>query len=79
MRQPHRMKLHPFWEVATEAKKWADNGHEIHQQFNCANCGAKQTMEEPNKFFALGTCERCGHETNIEKDGCNYMLHAFLN
>jgi hypothetical protein len=70
------MKLHPFWECAAAAKSYADQGMNVYQQFNCAKCGAKQTMDVANQFFKLGTCEECGGETNIEKDGCNYMLHA---
>ena len=74
----HVMKLHPFEEVCREAKKWADGGHNAYQQFNCAKCGAKQTMDVANHFYRLGTCEECGHTTNIEANGCNYMLHAKL-
>jgi hypothetical protein len=68
------MKLFPFWECATEAHKHAQAGRNVYQQFNCAKCGTKQTMETANSFHKLGICEECGHETNIEKDGCNYML-----
>jgi hypothetical protein len=31
-------------------------------------------MEEPNKFHTLGKCELCGHISNLEKDGCNFLL-----
>ena len=75
----HKMKLHPFYEVAEAASKLIVEGHaHIHQQFNCAHCGTKQTMAEPNKFFKSGTCEACGKITDIEKDGCNYMAHIAL-
>lgn len=69
------MKLHPFYEVASEAMKWVNKGGRVYQQFNCAHCGAKQTMDNPNVFYKAGICEECGKETNIEKDGCNYMMH----
>lgn len=68
------MKLHPFYEVAAEAHEHAKAGADIYQQFNCAKCGTKQTMEDANVFHKLGICEECGHETNIEADGCNYMM-----
>lgn len=32
-------------------------------------------MEEPNILYKAGTCDKCGHVTDIEKQGCNYMLH----
>jgi transcription elongation factor Elf1 len=72
------MKLHPFAECAAAAKQWADKGANVYQQFNCVGCGKKQTMVEANTFYKLGKCEECGHITNIEKDGCNYMLHATI-
>ena len=68
------MKLHPFDKVVRHATKLIGPGRTAYQQFNCAHCDTKQTMDEPNKFFTKGTCEACGKETNIEKDGCNYML-----
>lgn len=44
-------------------------------KFTCANCWSRQTCEEPNKFFEIAKCGRCGHFTDIKKDGCNYLLH----
>ena len=71
----HTMKLHPFWECGKAAMELMDKGATIYQQFNCAQCRRKQTMETPNAFFQKGICEECGHETDIEKDGCNYAVH----
>jgi predicted RNA-binding Zn-ribbon protein involved in translation (DUF1610 family) len=68
------MKLYPFWEVAKEAHEKAMAGASVFQQFNCAKCGTKQTIDEANRFHKTGQCEECGHITDIEKDGCNYML-----
>jgi transcription elongation factor Elf1 len=67
------MNLHPFDEVAANAESKMREGWTIHQQFNCAHCGAKQTIAEENQFFTHGRCEECGQETNIKKDGCNFM------
>lgn len=67
------MKLHPFEEVAANAERKMNEGWEIYQQFNCAHCGAKQTMEQKDVFHVLGKCEECGGITNIRKDGCNFM------
>lgn len=33
-------------------------------------------MEEPNVLYKTGTCCQCGHLTDIEKQGCNYMLYG---
>jgi hypothetical protein len=67
------MKLHPFDDVAAYAAKWIAQGATIFQQFNCAHCGAKQTMDVPNKFFEQGKCEECGKVTNIKRKGCNFL------
>lgn len=67
------MNLYPFYEVAKEAEEKMQEGWTIYQQFNCAKCGRKQTIETPDVFHKLGTCEECQHTTNIEQDGCNYM------
>lgn len=70
------MKLHPLRECMARADELVGKyGAEVFQQFNCAHCGAKQTVDEPNTFYALGTCEECGKQTNIEADGCNYAVH----
>jgi hypothetical protein len=46
----------------------------IFQQFNCAGCGTRQTMSDPNVLYTHGKCEECGAVTNIEKNGCNYAI-----
>jgi hypothetical protein len=65
---------HPFYEVAAQADLQISLGHLVFQKFTCAYCGARQGIEEPNKFYKTATCEECGKLTNIEKDGCNFML-----
>jgi hypothetical protein len=67
------MKLHPFYKAAKGAQEVMIKGGMVYQQFNCARCGAKQTMEDANTFHTFGRCEECQAITNIEKDGCNYM------
>jgi hypothetical protein len=66
------MNLHPFEEVVKNASERMAEGWDVYQQFNCAHCGAKQTMEVKNKFFTTGKCEACGRVTDIRKDGCNF-------
>lgn len=48
----------------------------IYQKWTCQHCGARITMNEPNKFFRSGHCEDCGNHTLIAK--CNYMLLASM-
>jgi len=70
------MKLHPFYDCVRDAEKIMQTGNSVYQQFNCAHCGVKQTMDTSNVFFKTGKCEECGKITDIESDGCNYMVHA---
>lgn len=66
------MKVYPFDEVAINALKKMTEGWTIFQQFNCAKCGTKQTIEVPNQFFTKGECEECKHVSDLVKDGCNF-------
>jgi len=67
------MKLYPFSEVAVNAERQIAAGATIYQQWQCASCGVKQTMPDPNAFYTKGKCEECGKETNIANNGCNFM------
>lgn len=49
-------------------------GATFYMKFTCAKCWSRQICDEPNQFFELATCERCGHTSDIKKDGCNYAL-----
>lgn len=69
------MNLYPWDDVVANAEKVMATGADIYQQFNCAHCGTKQTMEQPNKFYTSGLCEECGKETDIRKNGMNFMAH----
>ena len=51
------MKLHPFDEVVREAGGRISRGVTVYQQFACARCGSKQTMDTPNTFYICGRCE----------------------
>jgi len=69
------MKLYPFDEcLRAVVRHHLEKGATFYQQFNCAKCGAKQTVDVPNLFFTHGDCQECGGRTDIQKDGCNYML-----
>jgi hypothetical protein len=68
------MSNHPLMECVKSASLLIDQGAEIHQKYTCTNCGSRQTIDEPNKFFTHGQCEKCHHITNIQLTGCNYLV-----
>lgn len=70
------MNLYPFKDCVTGADLLIRKGGTVFQQFNCSGCGTKQTMPDRNVFYRQGKCEECGATTDIEKEGCNYMLVA---
>ena len=63
----------PIEDVEREARARIALGWTIHQKFTCQKCNSRQTMAEPNKIFLDGICEECGHVTNIQATGCNYV------
>jgi transcription elongation factor Elf1 len=72
------MSDHPFYECVDAASALIEKGADVYQKFTCAKCGSRQTMEEKNKFFKTGRCEECGHVTDVESQGCNYLVHAHV-
>lgn len=66
----------PFDDVVKKALMIIGDGVQVHQKFTCAGCGQRLTMEEPNHFYTEGTCDQCPTITNIEKQGCNFLIHA---
>jgi hypothetical protein len=67
-------KDYPLQECAEAAAKYIEHGGTVFQKFTCEKCGQRLRIDEPNKFFPSGSCDFCGHVTNIEKRGCNYAL-----
>lgn len=67
---------YPFWDVAKQVDVLLKNNDncDIHQKFTCANCGERLTIEQPNVMHKIGTCDKCNHVTNIEQQGCNYLV-----
>jgi peptide subunit release factor 1 (eRF1) len=66
------MSDYPIEECLATAALLISQGATIHQKFTCSNCGARQTMDEPNKFFRTGHCEECDSISLITH--CNYLL-----
>jgi len=76
--QPPRIKYkdYPFEEIAEACCDLIKNKKAtFYQKFTCANCGSRQTIDEPNKLFTMGICEECKHMTDIVEQGCNYLVH----
>jgi hypothetical protein len=69
------MSNYPFYEVAEKASELIRAGADVYQKFTCGQCGNRLTMDEPNIFYKEGSCDNCGHITNIEETGCNYLVH----
>ena len=67
---------YPLEEIQEACLKQIKNGATIYQKFTCAGCGARLMMDVPNVIFTEGDCDKCGAVTDINKDGCNYLLTA---
>jgi hypothetical protein len=66
---------HPFEEIVAAIQRHAALGRMCYQKYTCSGCGLRLSMEEPNVLYKTGRCDGCGVVTDIEKQGCNYMLH----
>lgn len=64
----------PFNDVVAKATELSKFGFLVFQKFTCAGCGQRLTIETPNTFHTTGSCDKCPALTDIEKQGCNYML-----
>jgi len=67
------MNLYPWDDVIERAEMAIAQGGTVYQQWNCAACGVKQTMDSANSFHELGICEECKAVTDIKANGCNFM------
>jgi hypothetical protein len=66
----------PFEEAYRRAKYWISQGCIIFQKFTCEKCGQRLTMEMPNVFYRAGSCDKCGHITQIDK--CGFIVMVLL-
>lgn len=64
----------PFDEVCRHAEALATAGALVFQKYSCEECHARLTMEERNTFYTQGSCDQCGHITDIRATGCNFLL-----
>jgi hypothetical protein len=73
------MKLVPFEQAVEGAIEWIAQGATVHQRFACEACGNDTLgIEKPNVFYTSGSCDLCGHVTDLQKTGCNYLVMAKL-
>lgn len=66
----------PFYEIVDEVEMMVELGATCFQKFTCLACRARETMTEPNTFYKTGKCDECGYITNLEVEGCGFMLVA---
>lgn len=68
----------PWPEVVAKVIKIIDTRPDAYcyQKYTCAGCGNRLTIEEPNKFYETGSCDKCDTITNIKERGCNFMLYV---
>src|SRR5262245_9094404 len=67
---------YPIQECADAVEPLIAKGATIYQKWTCDNCGRRIVGNDPNTFTRKGHCEHCGHITDIDKKGCNYLLIA---
>lgn len=66
----------PVQAMADEANRVCDQypGSLVWQKWTCGHCGSRQIMDEPNTFYASGTCEACGKVSTIEHCGFGVVI-----
>ena len=64
----------PLLEIAAECDVLIADGMTIFQKWTCVHCGARQTMPDPNVLYVAGLCDKCTLLTNIEENGCGFMV-----
>lgn len=76
MPRPAMADDYPFDEVVAAVTRLRRDRPEAecYQKFTCAGCGNRLTIDEPYRFYTQGTCDKCDAVTDIEKQGCNYLI-----
>ncbi len=65
---------YPLEEIEEAVAKHIKAGHEVFQKFTCIGCGERLMVEEANRLYTSGSCDKCGVVTDIKKTGCNYLV-----
>lgn len=64
---------YPFEDAINKADVAVSVGGTVFQKFTCESCGQRLTIDVPNTFHTEGSCDKCGHVTDITKRGCNFL------
>lgn len=48
---------------------------EVFFKFDCAHCGTRCQLAEPNKLYERGECCKCGKETEITHGGFSLAVN----
>ena len=63
------------WDTLIERADAAiESGGTVYFKFTCYYCGARQTFDKPNSLYTTGSCQECGHVTDIKLQGGGFML-----
>lgn len=69
---PRQPKDIPLLRAIKQADNLVKQGYAVYQKFTCAHCHQRLTIDVPNQFHRSGTCDKCGHTTDIHR--CGYMV-----
>jgi hypothetical protein len=64
----------PLEEAEKVTQPLLDVGAIVFFKFTCANCGSRQTFEFPNIIYMSGSCDECGHVTDLRDRGVGFMM-----
>ena len=65
---------YPLDEIEKSFKRHRLHGGVCFQKFTCSGCHRRLTVSEPFKIYTQGTCDNCNAVTNIEEQGCNFIM-----
>jgi hypothetical protein len=65
---------YPFEEIALAAEELIAQGHVVFIKWTCEGCGRRVAFDQPNVICRFGKCDECGHVTNVERRGGNYLV-----
>lgn len=63
----------PLADFALVAEKWISDGYIIFQKFTCERCHSRQFIDLANVVCETGSCEECGHVTDLRTRGAGLM------
>jgi hypothetical protein len=69
---------YPLSEIVPACEELIKDGAVIYQKWTCRGCGRRLTANNPNTITAYCHCEECGKITDIQKYGCNYLVHFLV-